>query len=99
MDEPTLTPRALLHAVIAEVARERGVDPELIKARCNIPRIVRARALVAKRLMARIAYARFDEPEQRVADMMHVSLGTVQIYLGRRARSDSKVTHHKEDAR
>ena len=97
-DVPTLTPRALLNAVIAEVASERRVDPELIKGRSNIPRIVRARALVAKRLLARIADARlFDEPEQRVADMMHVSLGTVQLYLGRRARSDSKVSHHKED--
>jgi DNA-binding CsgD family transcriptional regulator len=94
MDEPTLTPRALLHAVIAEVARECGVDAVLIKARCNIRKIVHARALVAKRLLGR------GLSEQRVADMMHVNLKTVQVYLGRRARYDSKVTHHnREDAR
>jgi len=90
MYEPTVTPRALLHAVIAEVARECGVDEVLIKGRFD-RKIVYARAQVAKRLLA------LGLSEQRVADMMHISLGTVQVYLGRRMRSNSKVTRHNRE--
>ena len=106
MDEPIVTPRAMLHAIIATVAREMRLDPEQIKGRTRTPEVVHARTVVAKRLVTRIMDARFDypeqpnarfeEPEQRVADMMHVSLSTVRIYLGQRARSDSKTAHHKE---
>jgi DNA-binding NarL/FixJ family response regulator len=93
MHSPIVTPRAVLHAIIDEVARELRLDPEQIKGSMRTREIVHSRTVVAKRLFAR------GLPEQRVADMMHVSLGTVRIYLGRRARPDSKVTHHREDAR
>jgi hypothetical protein len=98
MDEPIVTPRAMLCAVIAAVAREFQLDPEQIKGRTRTPEVVHARTIVAKRLFARIMDARFEEPEQRVADMMHLSLSTVRIYLGKRARPDNKTTHHREDS-
>ena len=89
MHEPTLTPRALLRAVIFEVARERGFHPAAIEGNSRGAKATEARAEVAKRLSAR------GLPEQRIAHLMHLSVLTVQVYLGRRVRST--VGSHKED--
>lgn len=69
------TPRAILRAVISEVARERRLDPEVIVS-SRSREVKDARAAVAKRLFAR------GVAEERIARMMRTHLATVQSYLG-----------------
>jgi hypothetical protein len=94
--QKTLTPRGLLHATIAEVAREYRLAPELIEGHhCRLKAVAYARAVVAKRLFAH------GLPEQRIAKIMHVSMTKVQVYLGRRAQPQKKeeVCHGQDRAK
>jgi hypothetical protein len=51
MTEPTLTPRGLMHALAAEVAREQQLDPaKIIGGHSRLPRVAQARAEVAARM-------------------------------------------------
>jgi hypothetical protein len=82
-----LTPRAILRAVILEVARERLLVPELIESRSRLRQVEEARAMVARRLLLR------GVREERIAAMMHTGLPTVQVYLGRRKRQIREKRH------
>lgn len=91
MHEPTLTPRGQLRAIIADVARERNLDPVLIAGRCRLPEIVQARAVVVARLFAR------GLSVQRIMLIMHLSRSTVSLYLSssraRRPTPDAVADH------
>ena len=75
MVRPIMTPRAILNSVITDVARQCRVDPEQLRGKLRTRELVDARRLVAARLSAR------GMSEQRVADMMRVSLSTARDYL------------------
>jgi hypothetical protein len=85
MAEKTLTPRDLLRQIIAQVAREFCLEPDLLFEPRPRSRVVKkARAVVAKRLFKR------QVPEDRIARMMHISLTDARIYLGRLKPRESK---------
>jgi DNA-binding NarL/FixJ family response regulator len=72
-----MTPRSLLRQIVSIVARERNLNPQDIIGPSHTRRLVEARTIVAKRLEAR------GHSDERIANMMHLSLPTVKIYLGR----------------
>ncbi|MET3996051.1 hypothetical protein ABID65_007723 [Bradyrhizobium sp. S3.9.2] len=77
MHEPTLTPRALLHAILGEVARKYAIAPEAIMERpvTHAPGVVQARVEVATRLLAR------GIPKVQIARMMKLHGNIVRVYL------------------
>ena len=92
MHEPTLTPRALLRSIIADVARKRDLDPEQIIGESHVARdVVLARVEIANRLLAR------GIPKVKIARMMKLHGSTVRVYLARSSRQAGRAVHHKED--
>ena len=85
-DEPTLTPRGQLRGVIADVAREQRLDPELIyEGHARLPGVQFARAVVAARLFDR------GIPPKRIARLMKQREKTVLDYL-RKVPPRSEIT-------
>ena len=79
MIEPTLTPRALLHRTIQQVATEHHLDPVLIEGHSRVPRALHARAVVAARLFDHFDHSR--KSINMIARMMKLNRATVLDYL------------------
>jgi DNA-binding transcriptional regulator YiaG len=83
MIETTIrTPRSILREIIAQVARERMVAPELIEGRSRQRNVMNARVVVARRLVAR------GMSEERIARMLHVSVPTVENWQQQTTKGD-----------
>ena len=90
MDEPIVTPRALLHAVTIEVASERHLDPAMIRdLLCRFHSIVDARAVIASRL-----FDRGIQPK-RIARLMKLRPAQVLSYL-RKVQKEGEIGHGNE---
>jgi hypothetical protein len=90
MDEPIVTPRALLHAVTDEVARELHLDPALVRdPLCRFQSIMDARAVVAARL-----FDRGIQPK-RIARLMKLRPAQVLSYL-RKVQKEGEIGHGNE---